>query len=55
MEVFTTSMETPSISMEGSINLHEKYIFYYENIFKIRETCETCMKTRRRSVTTYEI
>ena len=31
MEVFTTSMEAPTTSMESSINLHEKYFFYEEN------------------------
>ena len=50
MEVFTASMEAPTTSMEGSINLYEKNMFYEENNCKIRETCENCMKTRRRSV-----
>ena len=55
MEVFTTSMEAPTTSMEGPINLHGKTHFYEENNFKVRETRENCMKTRRRSVTNCEI
>ena len=56
MEIFTTSMEAPTTSMEGSINLHEKKHFYEENNFRIRETCQTCMKTPwRRSVSKCEI
>ena len=47
MEAFTTSMEAPTASMEGSIR---KKNFFYENNFKIRETCENCMNTRRCSV-----
>ena len=41
--------------MEGPINLHGKTHFYEENNFKVRETRENCMKTRRRSVTNCEI
>ena len=55
MEVFTTSMEAPTTSMEGPINLHDKEHSYEENNFKNREKCENGMKTRRRSVTNWEI
>ena len=56
MEVFTTSKEAPTTSMERSINLHGIERFNDENNFKVRETCSNCMKTRRRrSVTNCEI
>ena len=56
MEIFTTSIEAPTTSMEGSNNLHEKKITFMKNIIllKIRETCQNCMKTwRKRSVTNF--
>ena len=56
MEVFTTSKEAPTTSMERSINLHGIERLNDENNFKVRETCSNCMKTRRRrSVTNCEI
>ena len=56
------SMEAPTTSMEGSINLHDFFFFYEENNTKIREKNKKqknlrkfFLKTRRRSVTNYEI
>ena len=55
-------MEAPTTSMEGSINLHDFFFFYEENNTKIREKNKKqknlrkfFLKTRRRSVTNYEI
>ena len=48
MKVFTTSMEALTTSTEGFIL--KKH--YEENSFRIRQTCENCMKTRRRRFVT---